>query len=454
MTRPAPATAHTEYTGPDERTARRRFVTVSFLFWLPAGLTAAPMVLLFTERGLALAAVAGAFAAHSLTAAALELPTGGLSDVIGRRTVLAGAGILNVCALTLIGLGTAGWVLALGMALMGAGRALSSGPAEAWYVDTVHARSGPDADLRTGLARGGAASSAALALGVMLGGALPWLLGLGPDFGARLRAHTSDLVLPLSVPVLLGVAVEAVFVLYALTALPEPPRPRATLRGVLRGVPEAIGAGLRLGARDALIRRILMTAGAAGTALAALELLTPGRAAAVTGASESGAVLFAGLAAAGFVCSALGSQIAPLVARFAGGSERAVLASLAASATGLLVLAATVSSTGAAALTLAVAGYALVYLGLGAAGPSENDLLHRRVDTSGRATALSVQSLSLQLVGAAGGLVTGVLPAGPLPWLLCATVLLAGALLWARRAAVPAAQLSGRPGPATGDGIG
>lgn len=203
-----------------------------------------------------------------------------------------------------------------------------------------------------------------------------------------------------------------------------------------------------------LIRRILMTAGAAGTALAALELLTPGRAAAITGASESGAVLFAGLAAAGFVCSALGSQIAPLVARFAGGSERAVLASLAASATGLLVLAATVSSTGAASLTLAVAGYALVYLGLGAAGPSENDLLHRRVDTSGRATALSVQSLSLQLVGAAGGLVTGVLPAGPLPWLLGATVLLAGALLWARRAAGPATRLSGHPGPATGDGIG
>ncbi|MET7368094.1 MFS transporter [Streptomyces sp. NPDC005566] len=454
MTRPAPVTAHTEYTGPDERTARRRFVAVSFLFWLPAGLTAAPMVLLFTERGLALAAVAAAFAAHSLTAAALELPTGGLSDVIGRRTVLAGAGILNVCALALIGLGTAGWVLALGMALMGAGRALSSGPAEAWYVDTVHARSGPDADLRTGLARGSAASSAALALGMLLGGALPWLLGLGPDLGARLRTYTSDLVLPLSVPVLVGVAVETLFVLYVLTALPEPPRPRATLRGVLRGVPEAIGAGLRLGARDALIRRILMTAGAAGTALAALELLTPGRAAAVTGASESGAVLFAGLAAAGFVCSALGSQIAPLVARLAGGSERAVLASLAASATGLLVLAATVSSNGATALTLAVAGYALVYLGLGSAGPSENDLLHRRVDTSGRATALSVQSLSLQLVGAAGGLIAGVLPAGPLPWLLGATVLLAGTLLWARRAAGPAAELSSRPAPATADGTG
>ncbi|MGP3637128.1 MFS transporter, partial [Streptomyces sp. 24-1644] len=310
---------------PDERTARRRFVTVSFFFWLPLGLTIAPLVLLLTERGMTLAAVAGFLAAHSLTAAALELPTGGLSDVIGRRTVLATAGLLNLAALTLLGIGTAAWVLTVGMVLMGAARALSSGPAESWYVDTVQANSGPDAALRTGLARGSAASSAALAAGTLLGGALPWLLGLVPGHAEGLRTSTSGLVLPLSVPVLLGAVVETVFVLYVLVALPEPPRAPATLRGVLRGVPVTIADGLRLGTRDALIRRILLSAGAAGTALAAIELLTPGRAAELTGAAESGAVLFAGLASAGFVCSALGSHLAPLVARLAGSGERAVL---------------------------------------------------------------------------------------------------------------------------------
>ncbi|OKI92425.1 MFS transporter permease [Streptomyces sp. CB02058] len=430
--------------GPGERAARRRFVTVSFLFWLPAGLALAPMVLLLTERGLTLAAVAAAYAAHSLTVAVLELPTGGLSDVIGRRKVLAGAGMLNAVALALIALGTTPWVIIPGMALMGAGRALSSGPAEAWYVDTVHATAGPDADLRTGLAHGSAASSGAIALGVLVGGGTPWLLGLGTGPGEGLRALTSDLVLPLSVPVLLGAAVHVVFVFYVLAALTEPPRPAATLRGVLRGVPGAIGAGLRLGAGDALIRRILMTTGAAGTALAALELLTPGRAAVLTGSPESGAVLFAGLAAAGFVCSALGSRLAPLVARVAGDGERAVLVSLGASAAGLLVLGATVTASGAPAAALAAAGYGLVYLGLGSAGPSESDLLHRRVDTSGRATALSVQSLAQQLTGAAAGLVVGLLPAGPLPWLLAAAALLAGALLWSRRTAVaPAPEWGG-----------
>ena len=88
----------------DETAARRCFVTVSALFWLPLGLTVAPLVLLFTERGMSLTAIAGFVAAHSITVAILELPTGGLSDVVGRRVVLVAAGVLNLVALLLQGL--------------------------------------------------------------------------------------------------------------------------------------------------------------------------------------------------------------------------------------------------------------------------------------------------------------------------------------------------------------
>ncbi|NEB57874.1 MFS transporter, partial [Streptomyces griseus] len=164
---------------------------------------------------------------------------------------------------------------------------------------------------------------------------------------------------------------------------------------------------------------------AAGAALAAMELLTPGRAAALMGTAESGALVFAGLACAGFLCHALGSQLAPFAARLGGGSERAVLVSLGVVTLGLTLLGLTAHAMSALAMTVAVTGYGLVHLGLGAAGPNENDLLHRRVDASGRATALSVQSLSLQLVAAGAGLAAGTLPPGPLPWLLAAAVVLA-----------------------------
>ncbi|MFI8217038.1 MFS transporter [Streptomyces sp. NPDC085932] len=419
------------------RAARRRYVVVCALFWFPPGLSLASMVLLIGERGMSLAAVAGLFAAHSLTVAALELPTGGLSDVLGRRPVLALAGALNVVAFALVGLGTTLGVLATGMVLMGTARALASGTAEAWYVDTVQGCAGPDADLRTGLARGGSATSAALAAGLLVGGALPWLLSLGPDPGARLSEATGGAVLPLSVPLLLGAALRIVFVGYVLTALLEPPRPPATLRAVLRGVPATVLSGVRLGGRDALVRRVVLTAATVGSALATVELLVPGRTVELTGGTGSGAMAYAVLACAGFVCLGVGSHLAPLAARLSGGGERAVLGCLATGAAGLLLLGVTASGAHPVTTALAVAGFGLVYLGLGAASPNENDLLHRRVPSTGRATALSVQSLAQQLTGALIGLVVGALRPGPLPWLLTGALLLAGALLWVRRAQPP-----------------
>ena len=169
-----------------------------------------------------------------------------------------------------------------------------------------------------------------------------------------------------------------------MTALPEPPRPAATLRTVLRGIPTTIASGLRMGRSDTLVRRVLLSAAAAGSALAAIELLTPGRAATLTGASESGAVLFAALACAGFICSGVGSHLSPRTARLAGSGERAVMVSLGTSAIGLLLLGATAASTGVSSTFLAATGYGLVYLGLGAAGPSENDILHSRIAKAGQ----------------------------------------------------------------------
>ncbi|MFE3326750.1 MFS transporter [Streptomyces sp. NPDC059176] len=431
---------------PTIRNARRRYVTVCVLFWLPSGLAIAPLVLLLTERGMTLAAIAGAFAAFSLTVAVLELPTGGLSDVLGRRGVLAAAGLLNSVALTLQAVGGTPLVLTLGMVLLGAGRALSSGPAEAWYVDTVRAHGGSDAELRTGLARGSSATSAALATGTLLGGALPWLLGPGPGIGGRLEEVTSGRVLPLSVPLLLGVAVEIAFVLHVLSALDEPPRSKAALHDVLRGIPVAIVGALRMGGRHVLVRRVMLSAAAAGSAVAAIELLSPGRAATLAGGSESGAVTFALLACAGFVCSGIGSHIAPWAVSASGSGERTVLIGLGTGVSGMLLLGVTAASGGVIATTLAALGYGLVYFGLGVAGPSGNELMHRKVMSSGRASALSVQSLAQQAAGALVGMAVGLLRPGPLPWMLACAVLFLGTLLWVRRSepAVP------RPGSLPG----
>lgn len=384
----------------DPTAARRRFVRVTFLFWFPIGLYVPSQVLLLTERGMGLEAIATLFAVHSFTVAALELPTGGLSDVLGRRGVMTAAGVLLLTALFLLAVGGEFRTFVLAMLLAGTARALASGPAEAWYVDTVQAydvAADSATELRVGLARGGTALALALATGTLCGGGVPWLLGLGTDLGSRLESATEGLVIPLSVPLLAGAVVYAAYAVYVLTALPEPPRQRVPLGEVLRGVPVAVRRGLKLGVRDIVVRQLLLSAGAAGAALVTVELLTPGRAAGIAGAPTSGALVFAGLACAGFACTAAGSAAAPrLAALVAGRGERAVLVSIATSAFGLLLLGLTTLWSGWASTVLAALGYGLMYLGIGAAGPNKNALLHRRVDSTGRATALSFQSTALQ----------------------------------------------------------
>ena len=67
---------------------RRRFVALTALRWFPTGVVLPVMVLLMRQRGLDLGEVGMVLAVYSLVTAALELPTGGLADVIGRRPVL------------------------------------------------------------------------------------------------------------------------------------------------------------------------------------------------------------------------------------------------------------------------------------------------------------------------------------------------------------------------------
>src|SRR5690606_8958831 len=82
--------------------ARRRFVAVSALLWLAPGLQMATMVLLLAARGADIATISLVMVTHGVVVTALELPTGGVSDVIGRRGVIAASALLG--ALSAIGL--------------------------------------------------------------------------------------------------------------------------------------------------------------------------------------------------------------------------------------------------------------------------------------------------------------------------------------------------------------
>jgi hypothetical protein len=427
--------------------ASRRYVLLTFLLWLPTGLYLPPLVLLMLDRGLSVGAVAVVGAAYSLTVALLELPTGGLADVVGRRPVLVASTAASAAGLLLLGLADTFTLFVASAMLRGVARALSTGPLEAWYVDTVHAALGRDADLTAGLARGEVAASVALAAGTLTGGLLPLALpAAGP-------------VPALAVPVLLAAGVEVVRATATLR-LPEPPHPRPGWGAVVRGVPATVVAGLRLAGGDRVLTRVLLAAGGAGVALAVVELLTPAWLAELTGTRQAGAATYALVAAAGFAVDALGSALGPALVRRCGTPARAAAVATAVGALGLVLvgLAGAAGLRGAGAVLAAAVAYCLLFAGLGAAAPAQGQLLHDRVGAAARATVVSGQSLLLQLAAAAGVTVLGWLAGRHGLWTgfaVGAAVLLASAALFVRlptASAVAAHDPLGDGGEPAGDG--
>ena len=148
------------------RSATDRLVVLTVLRWLPVGLQAPVTVLLAQSRGLSLAEIGLLFTVHGLVVVALELPTGGLADVLGRRPVVVAGAVLYLVSCLVFAVATSFPAFLGGILLLGVGRALDSGPVEAWYVDTVH-RIDPAADVAPGLSRHSAADGGSLALGAV-----------------------------------------------------------------------------------------------------------------------------------------------------------------------------------------------------------------------------------------------------------------------------------------------
>ena len=373
------------------RSATRRLVGLTALRWLPVGLTTPITVLLAQARGLSLAEIGLLFTVHGVLVVTLELPTGGLADVLGRRPVVLAGAVLHIVSCVLFATATSFAGFLAGIVALGLGRVLDSGPVEAWYVDTVH-RIDPSADVAPGLARHSAADGASLAVGAVVGGFLPGLLG---------GAGAAGLALPF-----VGAAVlDLVFILAVAWLLTERRPPRegsvgAALAAGARAVPATVAGAVRLSVTDRPMRLVLVLTAVGGAALVVCELLGPVRFAALTGDRDDGAAVYGAVLAVSFAAAAVGSMATTALRRLLRVSTRATCAALFLLGAGALVVVA-----GPDVLVVAGAGFAVFYLAHGATWPLLSAVLHTRVSAAHRATAVSAMSLAMALGGILGNLV-------------------------------------------------
>ena len=374
--------------------ATRRLVGLTALRWLPVGLTTPITVLLALSRGLSLREVGLLFTVHGLVVLALELPTGGLADVLGRRPVVVVGAVLHLVSCLVYATADSFGGFLAGVLLLGVGRALDSGPVEAWYVDTVHALD-PRADVAPGLAKHSAADGGGLALGAVVGGLLPGLLG-----GSS----------ALAVPYLAAAALDLLFIAAVLRLLHEerPPREGSVQSAVVRGareVPATLSEAVRLSVTDGPMRRVLLLTAVGGAGLVACELLGPVRFAELAGSPDDGAAVYGTVLAAAFAMAAFAAMLATPFRRLLRDSTRAACAALA--VLGGLSLA---GLAGPDLLPLAAVAFAGYYVAHGAAWPLLSTVLHGRVTAAHRATAVSAMSLAMSVGGLLANLLVPVLP--------------------------------------------
>jgi MFS transporter, DHA1 family, tetracycline resistance protein len=363
--------------------ARRRFLLLHGIRWLPVGLLIPVLVLLPLERGLTLAQYGSAAAVQGIVVMILELPTGGLSDAIGRRPVLLLAGLVDLASLAILTVADSVFLFAVVYLLQGIYRALDSGPLESWYVDRALAAD-ERADIESGLSRGGVVAGVAIAGGALIGGGL---VALGPIGGFS----------ALTVPVLASLGWQVLSLLSVTTLMTEqwPARGPAALIASVRGVPAAIGGAIGLLRRSRVIVALVAVEVFWGFGMVCFEGLMPVRLSEVVGSADHASALMGPAGSAAWLASAAGAAAVPLLAKRIGAARTgAVLRVL----QGLAVVGMAVLAGPAGVLT----AYLLCYTVHGAANPVHSGLLHRQVEGPYRASLISLNSMVSQPAGAIG----------------------------------------------------
>ncbi len=439
---------------------RARYLLLVGLRWGRVGLLIPVLVLFALDRGFSLAQFGVAAAMQSIVVVILELPTGGLADVVGPRRVLTFANLVDLLSLILLAIVGSMPVLILVWVLQGIYRSLESGPLEAWYVSATVADD-PEADIERDLSAAGTITGLAIAGGSL---ASSGLVALAPSVGVE----------PLLAPVLVAIVAQVVNTVAVLALVADDPHPALLVDAAdsapapaaeaaaadpdpIESMPTARLAGAANGIRRTLIdtRSVVaqtarLVAGSAalsallgvellwGFGLVGFETLFPPRLAEVVTGPETAARLLGPVGTAAFLLMALGSSLVPRLSQRLG---PAMVAALLRVVQGLAVLA--MALVGGAALV--IGAYLATMAVHGASNVVHSGLLHSNTDSSRRTTVISANSLAANIGGGVGSVALGVVAAGagvPVAMVLAAVVLAAAAPLYFVVAA------GARPGPA------
>ncbi len=396
----------------------RVFQVHQFLDRFAMGLTVAVVALALTDRGMDLFQISLLFGVYSLTTMAMELPFGGLADNIGRKPVFLAAVVASVVSLALF-LSTRDFhVLALSFAFIGFGRALRSGTLDAWFVETFKAAA-PNVDIQPALAKAQWANAMGLAVGAILGGLLPDLLGAAAE---RLGFSVYDVSYGASLAVMLGVFI---YTWFFIVEKPRPLNAQALKQGFIT-VPLVIKDASLIALKNPALAMLLAALAFFLMATNPVEVIWPTHAKPMLEEGYANTVIGV-LTAAYFFSIAFGASLSPRISRIFKRRHAPTLAAAFACLAAVQV---------ALALQSSIVGFVTVFIlyavFLGVAETPASSILHRCVEDRQRSTMLSLRSLIQQLGAALGLILAGAIAevsSTPTAWMVGAVFLVVAVVL-------------------------
>ncbi|WP_199614090.1 MFS transporter [Paenibacillus alkalitolerans] len=373
----------------------RVYIINQSLHWFIIGMLIPVITLFKLEKGMNLLEIGWIAACYSATVMLLELPTGGLSDALGRKRVyLISLVILFIsCFFLLIS-----WnfiTLAIGTVLFGLARALSSGSIDAWFVDEYN-RMEPDGDLQSKLAKAGIYIPLALGLSALIGGILPDLLGTRTvNLGAGIYSINF---------IVMGVMLIVQYIITKINVIEIAHTSRSSkiLDGFKR-LPVVISHSIQYGFKDTAVLMMLLSVFAWGFAFVGLEDYWQPQVKGMLGDKETANTWIYGLLTAGYFLSASVGSL--LISSF---SSRLTLQT----PTLLFLLRLLLGCLFfVLALQNNIPGFAVFYLILfmvnGLAGAPGQALFNNQLKEENRSTMQSLYSFFMQSGALAGGIVHG-----------------------------------------------
>lgn len=393
--------------GPTER--RYYVLEGSYMAW---GWFMGPIYPLFLlSRGLDVLQASSVLATFFIITFLLEVPTGAVADVFGRRVSFLLACATRMCAFFLYFRADGYLDCLLAEVVDAVGNTLASGALQAWAVDGIR-KDGDSRPMDRIFARAQVVQRTMMIVGGVVGGALaewnialPWLIA-GTGFGST------------------G--------LYAFLVMEEaPPATRPSWSTARQSITDTIGAAARAAQTTPIVRVLCILTAAVAIAVMPAAFLWPAR---LEELADGASFWLLGwiwalinlTAAIGSVCS---ERFFASVRR-----ERVLFGTATARALGI----------GIAALApnfgTAIAGLLILEFAFAISHPAYQAWLNEHVESDLRATVLSVANMSFTVGGGAGLLTLGWLARETsisLAWTICAVLLLAIAPAFLAVARVP-----------------